>query len=78
MVNGSAVGVATAAKTKISTTATRQPLISRLAGITPTALSPTRTTGKRNARPNARMKRVTKEKYIDACWMFDVPSGLNP
>ena len=28
--------------------------------------------------PNTRMKRVTKEKYIDTCWMFDVPSGLKP
>ena len=76
--NGSAVGVATAAKTKISTTATRQPLISRDAGITPTALSPTRTTGNRNPMPKTRMKRVTNEKYIDACWMFDVPAGLRP
>ena len=28
--------------------------------------------------PKTRMKRVTKEKYIDTCWMFDVPSGLKP
>ena len=28
--------------------------------------------------PKTRMKRVTKEKYIDTCWMFDVPSGDSP
>ena len=28
--------------------------------------------------PKTRMKRVTNEKYIDACWMFDVPAGLSP
>ena len=28
--------------------------------------------------PNTRMKRVTNEKYIDTCWMFEVPSGLKP
>ncbi len=28
--------------------------------------------------PNTRMKRVTNEKYIDTCWMFDVPAGERP
>jgi hypothetical protein len=41
-------------------------------------LRPTSTTGKRKPTPNTRMKRVTNEKYIDTCWMFDVPSGLKP
>ena len=52
--------------------------MSRLAGMMPMTLSATSTTGKRKPRPKTRMNRVTKAKYIDTCWMFEVPLGLIP
>ena len=66
MVNGSGVGVATAAKTKMMRKAGRQVRRMTAAGSTCATLSATRNTGMRKASPKTTMKRVTKLKYSAA------------
>lgn len=60
MLKASGVGVTTAAKTKIATTAHRHAPTHVRARTTPARFSATITTGSRNARPNARISRITK------------------
>src|SRR5690606_6074042 len=72
----SAVGVATAANTNASSTAHRQPASHVLARTMPARLSPTMTTGSRNAGPKASTIRMMKVRYSCAVMRLRVFSGV--
>ena len=66
IVNGSVLGVATAAKRKIRNTATRCDFFSTFAGNTPAKFAITTISGNSNAAPNTTSISVTNEMYSGA------------